>query len=102
MTWADYPDRMLASVERTLDGPVLFECQPIDRRTSAPVDAAHGLATAGPGILPCKHAGVAARRLEREGLAEVRSGHWHATELAAAIVADRLPAQPDDPFDGLA
>ena len=47
-----------------------------------------------PGLVPCKHSAVAARRLEREGLIRFTDlGEWVATEKAAKP----RPAD-DDPF----
>lgn len=51
-----------------------------------------------PGVVPCMHAAVVARRLEREGLATFDGARWLATEA----LADR-PSQEelDAVFDGL-
>jgi hypothetical protein len=49
-----------------------------------------------PGVAPCKHAAVAARRLEREGLAVfIDAGIWR------AISRTPPPPTPDDPLEGL-
>jgi hypothetical protein len=79
------------------DQPIVFECEP--RGTRAYEDD-HLHATAQPGHLPCKHCGVAARRLERQGMAEYVDGAWVATLAAdTAATVRRLP-EPADPFAG--
>ena len=46
-----------------------------------------------PGVLPCMHAGLAARRLEREGLARfAEDGRWVATDRAAVAEPPRRVA----------
>lgn len=45
--------------------------------------------------VPCKHAALVVRRLEREGRAEWHGGTWTAVEQDA-------PTTSDDPFAGLA
>lgn len=53
----------------------------------------------GTGVVPCKHAALLARRLEREGLVRLAPwGQWIAT--AKAIAAPAVPIGYD-PFDGL-
>lgn len=62
----------------------------------------------------CKHATRAARRLEREGIAQWAGGHWYVTPKAEGLMAemrakhlapevqknvDRLMAQPDTDSD---
>lgn len=47
-------------------------------------------------LVPCKHAALAARRLEREGLAEWRYGIWYVPEH----LRPRLPILAD-PLEGL-
>ncbi len=71
--------------------PISFTCTPEG------VDAYrndHGRCTAAPGVCGCKHAALAARRLEREGLAELVAGVWVSTATATVAV-------PADPFAGL-
>jgi hypothetical protein len=66
---------------RGVDGGVLrfgCTCRSGEYRTSLPV--------------PCKHAAVAARRLEREGLARWEDGTWRLRERAAARGARLLLA----------
>jgi hypothetical protein len=77
---------------------VTFTCRP--EGVGAFADD-HFDVTGEPGALPCKHAALAARRLEREGLAAWVRGVWVCTERAAALTEARLPAQPSDPFAGL-
>jgi hypothetical protein len=78
--------------------PIVFECEP--RGTRAFEDD-HKRAGAEPGGLPCKHAGLAVRRLEREGLAVFRGGVWVATTWAEVrATVRRLPSAPADPFEG--
>lgn len=50
-----------------------FSCRPAG---FAAFEEDHKVATAEPGIVPCKHAALAARRLEREGLAVLVAGRW--------------------------
>lgn len=52
-----------------------------------------------PKFVPCVHASVAARRLEREGLLRWESGRWvpgEKVKVPLTVVADN-----DDPFEGL-
>lgn len=76
-------------------GPIIFTCEPQGRH--AYEDDHLGL-TGEPGIVCCKHAAVAARRLEREGLArlDATTGCWVDTRGAE-------PVDPTDPtiFEGL-
>lgn len=77
--------------------PIAFRCE-ADRW---PGTMGHKPMTGEAGTLPCKHAGVAVRRLEREGLARFDAvAGWVITAEAAEIVAARY-AQPADPFKGL-
>lgn len=82
-----------------IDGLILFVCRP--HGPNAYRDDHLYAASALPGRLPCKHAALAARRLEREGLAVYDAhGRWQVTELALSL----LPAPrrlPDDPLEGL-
>jgi hypothetical protein len=72
---------------------IRFECKP---------EGAHAFkddhldAIAEPGVAPCKHSALAARRLEREGLAVFLDvGVW------VAIVRTPPPQTPDNPLEGL-
>lgn len=49
--------------------------------------------------VPCKHAALAARRLEREGLLRWYDGAWWASEKLMEMLPP-IP-QPADPFSGL-
>lgn len=76
--------------EATTDG-VVFTCQPHGPRGCRD----HGRKVGDAGIVPCKHAALAARRLEREGLAHLdASGRW-----VSPLVAATEPAT-DDVFAG--
>jgi hypothetical protein len=68
---------------------VVFTCAP--HGTAAYRDD-HLHTVGGPGLTPCMHAALAARRLEREGLVRFTGAEWVATDKAAA------PAPTDDPF----
>lgn len=70
-----------------LTGKAVFECYANDP------DFKHGNGKA----VPCKHAAVAARRLEREGFLKWNDGAWWVTDK----VARHVVVQPDDPFTGL-
>jgi hypothetical protein len=70
----------------------------------------HRQITAECGALPCKHAAVAARRLERQGLLRVAgmsdnpyaAGSWILTDEAQAELSSPLDdGDSYDPFDGL-
>lgn len=84
-------------------GLVSFSCRPEGEH--AYTDD-HLAASAAPGVTPCKHAALAARRLEREGLARLEGGHWCST----VEPADECPHEwgtdgicalcGDDPFAG--
>jgi hypothetical protein len=77
-------------------GPLVFRCAPIEE--PAP-ELGHPLRWSRPGRLPCKHAALLARRLERLGLARVDGrGLWVATDrpLLVAVPSDA------DPFAGFA
>lgn len=84
-----------------IDGLVTFTCRPHGR---AAYQEDHLYASSGrPGQVPCMHAALAARRLEREGLAELDGhGRWVATEKAMELVRARLAAAtPANLLDGL-
>ena len=68
---------------------IAFSCHP----EGAGAYSDDHLALSGLGYPPCKHAAVAARRLEREGLAAWDAGAWLATDKAAVSE----PAD-EDPF----
>lgn len=83
-----------------IDGLITFTCRPHGR---AAYKEDHLYASSGrPGQVSCMHAALAARRLEREGLAELdRHGRWVATEKAMEVVRAKLAAMmPEDPFEG--
>lgn len=74
-----------------VDGAVVFTCTP---QGEGAYSDDHLHMVGGPGLAPCMHSGVAARRLEREGLIRFTDrGEWAATEKAAKPV----PVD-DDPF----
>lgn len=87
-------------VAGVVDGLISFSCRP-DGPKAYKDD--HLAASASPGRTPCMHAAIAARRLEREGLATYDAhGRWSATERVLAPLRERVAArQPADPFDGL-
>lgn len=60
-------------------GPVAFSCEP---RGEGAYSDDHLSLTGQPGIPPCKHSALAARRLEREGLAHFDGTRWVATPKA--------------------
>jgi hypothetical protein len=68
-------------IRRVADGVLWFACtcRSGQYRTSLPV--------------PCKHAALAARRLEREGLARWEDGSWRLRERAQALGARLLLAR---------
>jgi hypothetical protein len=71
---------------------VAFVCQPTGRKA---FQDDHYVSSAEPGVTACKHAAVAARRMEREGLIELADdGYWRATTKA---VPPPSPAD-EDPF----
>lgn len=49
--------------------------------------------------IPCKHAALVARRLERAGEAEWRDGWWWDTRTED--YDETIDGHPDDPFEGL-
>jgi hypothetical protein len=76
------PGSYLVRIRRVSDGVIGFSCTcPSGTyRPDRPV--------------PCKHAALAGRRLEREGLAIHAAGHWRArarTALRAALAASTHP-----------
>lgn len=81
-----------------IDDLISFTCRPHGRRC---YQEDHLYASSGrPGELPCKHAALAARKLEREGLARLdRFGRWIATARARALRP--APQLPDNPLEGL-
>lgn len=89
--------RYRVTVTGMSDGQVLFACDhPIVRGFSDRPTASN------PGQLPCKHCGIVARRLEREGAVEFTATGWVLTETAREAVAEYARRQmPADPFEGL-
>jgi len=77
--------------------PVTFTCTP---EGDGAYDGDHRHVVGVPGVVPCKHAALAARRLEREGLAELVAGRWVTTHLAQRVAAPAPPID-DDPFAGV-
>lgn len=77
-----------------VDNPIVFTCTP---HGTAAYSGDHLVRQVEAGVTGCKHAALAARRLEREGQAELRGGLWVATSKMP------LPEfnQPADPFEGL-
>jgi hypothetical protein len=73
-------------------GPVVFSCEPFGDHA---YEDDHLLLTGECGIVPCKHAAVAARRLERARLIELDpiTGTW--------LDARPMPAPTTDVFAGL-
>lgn len=76
---------------------VQFTCKPMGNKA---YEDDHLYATQAPGFAPCKHAAVAARRLEREGLLVWQGGAWYTTEQAEDILYIHHNG-PEDPFEGL-
>lgn len=83
-----------------VDGLISFSCRP--EGPMAYKDD-HLAASSTPGSTPCKHAALAARRLEREGLAQYDGhGRWSvATSLLAQIQAKVEARTPADLLAGL-
>lgn len=77
-------------------GTVTFDCQPIDRRTRLPITATHGHLGGAPGCTACKHAALAARRLEREGFVVWTDDGWQIAPEYRQLLADR--DRVADPF----
>lgn len=75
---------------------IIFTCKP-DHGPGLYQDD-HLFITGRPGVVPCKHAALAARRLEREGLAIFNGSWWTVTEKGAPPSKTKVP---DDPFAGL-
>lgn len=95
-----YPDLYyLVSALGAVSGPIVFACQTHRRRTNEPCDETHRRSVSPtPGVVPCKHAAIAARRLEREGLAVYEDGLWLVSPAVEyAVAAD---GEIDDPFAG--
>lgn len=84
------PDRWY-QVIGTIDviGMARFECWANDP------DFKHGSRKA----VPCKHAALAARRLEREGLLKWHEGAWWASDRLMESI--KSAPGPEDPFDQL-
>lgn len=79
--------------------PVTFTCTP-EGDAAYRDDHLHTVGVAG--VTPCKHAALAARRLEREGLAELVDGRWVATHLAQRLATPApIVDLDDDPFAGI-
>ena len=74
---------------------LMFECEP--HGVEAGVND-HKFRSAPAGIAGCKHAALAARRLERAGIATFANGRWYATQT---VGYERIEAGPADPFAGL-
>lgn len=74
---------------------VTFTCDPEEGRKLYQDDHLH-VESRVPGHTPCKHAALAARRMEREGLVRMERGLWVATEKSG-----RKPVTLADPFEGL-
>lgn len=73
--------------------PIRFTCTPIGPMAFRD-DHLHA-ESGRPGMVPCMHAALAARRLEREGLAELdETGLWRDAR-------EFVSRQPEDPFEGL-
>lgn len=58
------------------DDPIYFVCQPLGRKA---FEEDHLVVSLEPGVVGCKHAARAARRLEREGLAQFDGERWRTT-----------------------
>lgn len=78
---------------------IVFRCTP-DDWTLAQGRGHTCAVSAAPGAVPCMHAALAARRLEREGLARWTAGEWQVTDRTVELVRATLPVV-DDPFEGL-
>lgn len=83
-----------------IDGLISFSCRP--EGPNAYRDD-HLAASSTPGSTPCKHAASAARRLEREGLANYDGhGRWTVDSTLLAWIQAKLAARtPSDLLDGL-
>lgn len=83
-----------------MDGLISFSCRP-----GGPMAYRddHLAASSMPGSVPCKHAALAARRLEREGLARYDdNGRWSVDASMLEAIRAKIEAQmPEDPFEGL-
>lgn len=76
----------------TPGAPIRFSCIPEGPKA---YQDDHKAGSARPGVVPCMHAALAARRLEREGLAVLDEvGLWRDAR-------EFVSRQPDDPFEGL-
>lgn len=83
-----------------IDGLISFDCRP-DGPNAYRDD--HLAASSTPGSVPCKHAALAARRLEREGLANYDDhGRWTVDSTLLSWIEAKLAARlPSNPLDGL-
>lgn len=83
---------------------IVFRCTPEGAHA---FEDDHLATSSTPGVLPCKHAALAARRLEREGLARVIDGLWFTTTQPHrhTFVNGRCTGErcgvPENPFEGL-
>ena len=66
-------------------GGVVFSCTP---EGSKAFQDDHLATTGSAGVVPCMHAAVAARRLEREGLIVLVNGEWVDNGVAPELAAD--------------
>lgn len=82
------------------DGLISFDCRP--QGPKAYLDD-HLATSSQPGVTPCMHAAAAARRLEREGLAEHDvHGRWRLPPSKLAELLARLDEHaPANPLEGL-
>lgn len=83
-----------------IDALISFSCKPDGPRA---YKDDHLAASNVPGVLPCMHAALAARALERHGLAQLDEfGRWEATAVVMDEVRAKLDASdPSDPLEGL-
>lgn len=77
--------------------PIVFRCEPVG---PGAFNDDHGRCVGEAGTLPCKHAGLAARRLERARLAAFDADAGWVSLIDAEIEAQRELEQ-SDPFAGL-
>lgn len=82
------------------DGLISFSCRPEGREAYADD---HLAASAAPGTVPCKHAALAARRLERERLATYDgAGRWSVTPTTLERIRRRVEqSTPANLLEGL-
>lgn len=83
-----------------IDGLISFTCRP-DGPMAYKDD--HLAASSVPGAVPCKHAALAARRLEREGLANYDDfGRWSVDSTLLDWIRSKVEARtPSDLLDGI-